>query len=299
MGRTGDGYAQETGVLLRIDVDVSSKILVAGPALAQSFNFPVGGFSASNVCANSATPPPACQVLNQRILFQPQVASGGVLRFSWGGNQNQHGAAWFTVLQLSSGFTTAFQFQYLENELLPGTVLFPADGLALVIQNDPRGNRRVGQQMAKTWPMAITMCPWCGVGSAILKQPGHRTRFAHELGLRRSERESHRSPELRPNTSNSLSPNSGTTITSARALSREACPSEFTRRPFPAIYALTHTITVNYFPTGKLTSNCNNLSVYFAGHVDSADHTRYHPTAQSDQWKQRLSGIHGGDRIVG
>src|SRR5256885_17008946 len=85
---------------------------LAGPtAFAQSFSFPVGGFSSTNVCANSATPPPTCQILTNGSPNQPQVVTGGVLRLNTA-DRDQHGSAWFKTQQpLSTGFTTAFQFQ--------------------------------------------------------------------------------------------------------------------------------------------------------------------------------------------
>ncbi len=43
--------------------DCSFAILVGvQPVGAQTFSFPVGGFTTSNVCKNATTPPPACQV---------------------------------------------------------------------------------------------------------------------------------------------------------------------------------------------------------------------------------------------
>lgn len=239
-------------------------ILVAGPALAQSFNFPVGGFSASNVCANSATPPPACQVLTNGSPSKPQVASGGVLRLT-AANQNQHGAAWFKVQQpLSSGFTTAFQFQISKTNSCSGCS-FPADGLALVIQNDPAGTGALGytgngQNLAYGNNDVSTAS---GVGSAILNS------LAIEL-------DSHTNSDYGdpngnhiavqscgPNTSNSLSPNSA----DHNYICPSGSPAKLALQSLPGglslTDALTHTITVNYLPPGNCTSNCNNLSVYF------------------------------------
>ena len=113
------------------------------PSSAQSFSFPVSGFTTSNVCANSATPPPACQVLTNGSPSQPQVVNGGVLRLTTA-NNNQHGSAWFYTQQpLASGFTTAFQFQ-ISNTNSCQNCSFPADGLALVIQGDPAGTGALG-----------------------------------------------------------------------------------------------------------------------------------------------------------
>ena len=86
-------------------------IFGAQAASAQTFGFPVAGFTTSNVCQNSATPPPTCQVLTDGSPSRPTVIPGGILRLTTA-NQNQHGAAWYYVPQpLSTGFTTAFQFQ--------------------------------------------------------------------------------------------------------------------------------------------------------------------------------------------
>src|SRR5579862_6883529 len=108
------------------------------PVAAQTFSFPVGGFTTSNVCKNATTPPPACQVLTVGSPTLPKVVTGGILRLTTA-NQNQHGAAWFELQQpLSTGFTTAFQFQISSTNSC-FFCSFPADGLALVIQNDPAG----------------------------------------------------------------------------------------------------------------------------------------------------------------
>ena len=113
------------------------------PVFAQSFSFPVGGFTTSNVCANSSTPPPSCQILTNGSPSRPQVISGGILRLTTA-NTNQHGSAWFDLKQpLATGFTTAFQFQVSKTNSCFGCS-FPADGLALVIQNDPSGPGALG-----------------------------------------------------------------------------------------------------------------------------------------------------------
>src|SRR6267154_2769434 len=118
-------------------------IFGARMASAQTFGFPVGGFTTSNVCNNSSTPPPACQVLTDGSPSLPTVATGGVLRVT-AANANQHGAAWFILPQpLSTGFTTAFQFQISSTNSC-FSCGFPADGLALVIQNDAAGTGAIG-----------------------------------------------------------------------------------------------------------------------------------------------------------
>src|ERR1700752_3705836 len=86
-------------------------IVSTQPLRAQSFSFTAGSFTTSNVCANSSSPPPACQVLTNGSPLQPQVIPGGILRLTTA-NTNQHGSAWYEIQQpLASGFTTAFQFQ--------------------------------------------------------------------------------------------------------------------------------------------------------------------------------------------
>src|SRR5579872_7231404 len=113
------------------------------PASAQSFSFPVGGFSSANVCANSNNPPASCQVLTNGSPNQPQVLSNGTLRLNTA-NQNQHASAWFEVQQpLATGFTTAFQFQISKTNSC-FSCSFPGDGIALVIQNDPAGTGAIG-----------------------------------------------------------------------------------------------------------------------------------------------------------
>src|ERR1051325_8190604 len=79
------------------------------PALGQSFSSPVGAFTTSNVCANSSTPPPSCQILTNGSPSRPQVISGGVLRLTTA-NTNQHGSAWFDIKQpLAHGVPTEFR----------------------------------------------------------------------------------------------------------------------------------------------------------------------------------------------
>jgi len=117
--------------------------IVAVRVSAQSFSFPVGGFSSTNVCANSNSPAQACQVLTNGSPSRPKVITGGILRLTTA-NQNQHGSAWFKVQQpLSTGFTVAFQFQISATNACfrCGS---PADGLALVIQNDPAATGALG-----------------------------------------------------------------------------------------------------------------------------------------------------------
>jgi len=110
---------------------------------AQSFSFPVGGFTPANVCANGGSPASSCQVLTNGSPNQPTLTTSGGLRLTTA-NTNQHGSAWFSLQQpLSTGFTTAFQFQISSTNSCYGCV-FPADGMALVIQNDPAGTGALG-----------------------------------------------------------------------------------------------------------------------------------------------------------
>src|SRR5262249_48960031 len=59
-------------------------------------------------------------------------------------NTNQHGSAWFKLQQpISTGFTSAFQFKISSTNSC-FRCGFPADGLAIVIQNDPAGTGALG-----------------------------------------------------------------------------------------------------------------------------------------------------------
>jgi len=127
-----------------ISVGLFLGIILISPSLsAQSFTFPVGGFTSTNVCADSSTPAAGCQVLTNGSPNQPTATGSNVLRLTTA-NRNQHGSAWFYLQQpLSTGFTTAFQFQISStNSCL--FCSFPADGMALVIQNDPAGAGALG-----------------------------------------------------------------------------------------------------------------------------------------------------------
>lgn len=234
------------------------------PSSAQSFSFPVGGFTTSNVCANSATPPPTCQVLTNGSPTQPQVVNNGVLRLTTA-NTNQHGSAWFYTQQpLASGFTTAFQFQ-ISNTNSCHNCGFPADGLALVIQGDPAGTGAIGytgngQNMAYGDNDISTAS---GPGNAILNS------LAIELDTHQNS--DYSDPDgnhiavqsCGPNTPSALSPNS--------ADHNYVCPNgklaKIALQSLPQGMSLTdgltHTITVNYLPPGNCTSACNNMSVYF------------------------------------
>lgn len=239
-------------------------IFAAPSVSAQSFSFPVGGFTTTNVCANSSTPPAGCQVLTNGSPSQPQIISGGILRLTKA-NLNQHGSAWFKVQQpLSTGFTTAFQFQ------ISGTnrcllCSFPADGLAVVIQNDPSGTGALGYT-GNGGNLAYgdnDISTASGVGKAI----------ANSLAI---ELDTHQNTEYSDPDGNhiavqSCGPNNSSTLTPNSADHNYTCPdgnlAKLALQSLPSGLSLTdglvHTITVNYLPPANCTSNCNNLSVYF------------------------------------
>lgn len=229
------------------------------PSAAQSFSFPVGGFTTSNVCANSATPPPTCQVLTNGSPSQPEVVNGGVLRLN-SANTNQHGSAWFYTQQpLASGFTTAFQFQ-ISNTNSCFNCSFPADGLALVIQTDAAGTGALGytgngQNMAYGDNDIATAN---GPGSAI------KNSLAIELDTHQNS--DYDDPDgnhiavqsCGPNNANSADHNYICPNGNLAKIALQSLPQGMSLTD-----GLTHTITVNYLPPGNCTSACNNLSVYF------------------------------------
>jgi Legume lectin domain/Abnormal spindle-like microcephaly-assoc'd, ASPM-SPD-2-Hydin len=230
---------------------------------AQSFTFPVAGFTSTNVCTNSATPPPACQVFTNGSPTQPSVTSAGVLRLT-AARLNQHGSAWFSVPQpLSTGFTTAFQFQISNtNSCLFCT--FPADGLALVIQNDPAGTGALGytgdgQNLAYGNNDVSTAS---GPGKAI------KNSIAIELDTHQNS--DYSDPDGNHIAVQSCGPNNASTLTPNSADHNYVCPdgnlAKLALQSLPAGVSLSdgtrHTITVNYLPPGTCTSSCNNLSVY-------------------------------------
>lgn len=230
---------------------------------AQSFTFPVAGFTSSNVCANSATPPPACQVLINGSPTKPSVTTAGVLRLT-AARLNQHGSAWFSVPQpLSTGFTTAFQFQ-ISNTNSCFFCQFPADGLALVIQNDPAGTGAIGytgdgQNLAYGNNDVSTAS---GPKSAI------KNSIAVELDTHQNSE--YGDPDGNHIAVQSCGPNNSSTLTPNSADHNYLCPdgnpAKLALQSLPAGVSLTdgktHTITVNYLPPGNCTSSCNNLSVY-------------------------------------
>ncbi len=233
------------------------------PASAQTFGFPVAGFSTSNVCKNSATPPPACKILTDGSPSQPTVATGGILRLTTA-NLNQHGAAWYYIPQpLSTGFTTAFQFQ------ISGTnscffCTFPADGMALVIQNDPAGTGAIGytgngQNLA-----------YGNNDVSTASGPGNAIKNSLAIELDTHQNSNYSDPDGNHIAVQSCGPNNASTLTPNSADHNYACPdgnlAKIALQSLPAGLSLTdgktHTITVNYLPPGTCTSGCNNLSVY-------------------------------------
>ena len=238
--------------------------LIAGApvASAQSFSFPVGGFTSNNVCANSGTPLSACQVLTDGSPNQPAVISSGYLRLTTA-NENQHGSAWFYVQQpLSTGFTTAFQFQ-LSSTGACNSCAFPADGIALVIQNDPAGTGALGNT---------------GNGENISYGDGYNTGSGPGNAILNSlavELDTYQNTDLGDPDGNhiavqSCGPNNASTLTPNSADHNYICPdgnpAKLALQSLPSGLSLSdgniHTITVNYLPPGTCTSNCNNLSVY-------------------------------------
>jgi len=233
-------------------------------ASAQSFSFPVGGFSSANVCANSNTPATSCQVLTNGSPNQPQALSNGTLRLN-GAAQNQHASAWFAVQQpLATGFTTAFQFQISNTNSCSGCS-FPGDGLAIVIQNDPAGTGAIGytgngQNIAYGNNDVSTAS---GPGRAILDSLAIELDAYHNAEYGDPDGNHIAVQSCGPNNANTLTPNS--------ADHDYICPdgnaAKLALQSLPAGLSLSdgnvHTITVNYLPPGNCTSACNNLSVYF------------------------------------
>jgi hypothetical protein len=242
---------------------ISMAAVVAQPASAQSFSFPVGGFTTTNVCANSTTPPVGCQILTNGSPTKPSIASGGVLRLT-SAKQNQHASAWFATQQpLSTGFTTAFQFQISKTNSC-FLCSFPADGLALVIQADPAGTAAIGytgngQNLAYGNNDVSTAS---GPGQAILNS------LAIEL-------DTHQNSDYGDPNGNHIAVQSCGPVNSALApnsadhgyMCSNGSPANLGLKSLPSGLSLTdgltHTITVNYLPPGACTSACNNLSVYF------------------------------------
>ncbi|MFZ1159869.1 MAG: hypothetical protein WAO10_18940 [Candidatus Sulfotelmatobacter sp.] len=230
---------------------------------AQSFSFPVGSFSSANVCTNSSSPASSCQVLTNGSPNQPTLTTGGGLRLTTA-NTNQHGSAWFNLQQpLSTGFTTAFQFKISSTNSCYGCA-FPADGMALVIQNDPAGTGALGytgdgQNMSYGNNDVSTAS---GRGNAITNS------LAIELDT--FQNTNYSDPNGNHIAVQSCGPNNASTLTPNSADHDYMCPdgnlAKLALQTLPSGMSLSdgniHTITVNYLPPGTCTSGCNNFSVY-------------------------------------
>jgi hypothetical protein len=231
---------------------------------AQSFTIPANGFTATNVCANSTTIAPACQVVTNGTPNQPQVLSNGVLRLTTA-DQDLNSSAWFAVQQpLAIGFTTAFQFQVSSTNLCQNCT-FGADGLALVIQNDPAGIGALGfANNGGNLSYGNNDIPTAtGPGHAILNSLAIEldTHLNEEFGDPDGNHIAVQS--CGPNNASTLSPNSA----DHNYLCPNGSPAKLALQSLPAGMSLSdgliHTITVNYLPPANCASNCNNLSVYF------------------------------------
>jgi len=235
----------------------------ARSSAAQSFSFPVGGFNSTNVCANGSTPASSCQVLTNGSPNQPTITTGGALRLTTA-NTNQHGSAWFNLQQpLSTGFTTAFQFQISSTNACIGCA-FPADGMALVIQNDPAATGALGytgdgQNMSYGNNDVSTAS---GPGNAITNS------LAIELDTFLNSNYS--DPNGNHIAVQSCGPNNASTLTPNSADHNYVCPdgnlAKLALQTLPSGMSLSdgnkHTITVNYLPPGNCASSCNNLAIY-------------------------------------
>ncbi len=141
---------------------------------------------------------------------------------------------------------------------------FPADGLALVIQNDPAGAGALGytgngQNIAYGNNDVSTAS---GPGKAI------KNSLAIELDTHLNS--DYNDPDGNHIAVQSCGPNNASTLTPNSADHNYACPdgnlAKLALQSLPSGMSLTdgkaHTITVNYLPPGSCTSSCNNLSVY-------------------------------------
>jgi len=247
-----------------VAVLVIGNFLTTQRVSAQSFNFPVGSFTSTNVCANSAAPPSSCQVLTNGSPAQPQIVAGGILRLTTA-SQNQHASAWFGIQQpLSPGFTTAFQFRLSNTNSCRGCG-FPADGVALVIQNDPANTGALGY----TGNGQNLAYGNNDVSTASGPKKAIRNSLAIELDSFLNN--DYNDPDGNHIAVQSCGPNNANTLTPNSADHNYVCPdgklAKLALQSLPAGMSLSdgniHTITVNYLPPGNCTSTCNNLSVYF------------------------------------
>jgi len=243
---------------------LTTLILFSTLAAGQSFNFAPGGFTSTNVCSN-AHPTAGCQILTNGSPNLPQVLPNGALRLNTA-NNNQHASAWFSTVQpLSTGFTTAFQFQITNTGACRGCS-FPADGIALVIQGDPSGTGALG---------------YTGNGQNIsygnndlskAQGPGAAIKNSLAVELDTFFNADYSDPDgnhiavqsCGPNTANSLLPNSA----DHGYICQSGNSAKLALQSLPSGLSLSdgnpHTITVNYLPPGAdCGTACNNFSVFF------------------------------------
>jgi hypothetical protein len=239
-------------------------VLASQSLNAQSFGIPTGGFTTTNVCANSSSPAAACQILTDGFPRQPQVVSGGILQLTKA-QMNQHGAAWFATQQpISNGFTTSFQFQ-ITNTNLCNNCSFPADGLALVIQNDPAGTGALG------YVLDGQNISYGNNDLSRARIPGFAIVNSLAIELDTHQNTDYGDPDGNHIAVQSCGPNNASTLSPNSADHNYICangnPAKLGLASLPAGMSLTdqkiHTITVNYLPPGNCSSNCNNLSVFF------------------------------------
>lgn len=239
---------------------IAATLVLSVPSVsAQSFTFPQHGFTATNVCANSNTPPNGCTVLTTGNPSNPQVTAAGNLRLTTA-SQNQHGAAWYYVQQpLATGFTTSFQFQ-ITNSTPP--LSFPADGLALVIQNDPAGTGALGYT-GNGQNMSYGNDD--DKGDSYESAPGESIQNSLAIELDTYKNSDYGDPDA-----NHIAIQSCGTATNS-ADHNYICPNNTSAKialqSLPQGLSISdgnvHTITVNYVAPGNCNGNCNNLQVYF------------------------------------
>jgi hypothetical protein len=239
-------------------------VLASQSLNAQSFGIPTGGFTTANVCANSEFPAPTCEVLTVGFPKQPQVIGGGILQLTKA-NMNQHGGAWFATQQpIANGFTTSFQFQ-ITNTNLCRSCSFPADGLALVIQNDPAGTGALG------YVLDGQNISYGNNDLSRAQIPGLAILNSLAIELDTHQNTDYGDPDGNHIAVQSCGPNNASTLSPNSADHNYICangnPAKLGLASLPAGMSLTdqqiHTITVNYVPPGNCTSNCNNLNVFF------------------------------------
>jgi len=243
---------------------LSISTLIPVVAHGQAFNIAPGGFTNSNVCSN-ASPTPTCQVLTNGAPNLPLVLPSGALRLNTA-DSNQHASAWFFTQQpLSTGFTTAFQFQVSNTNHCTGCG-FPADGIALVIQGDPAGTGALGftgdgQDIAYgNEDIPTTTGPGAAIQNSLAIEldtffnPSYGDPDGNHIAVQ----------------SCASSPTLGLNSNSAdhTFMCSSGHPAKIALQSLPSGLSLSdgkpHTITVNYLPPADgCTTGCNNLSVFF------------------------------------